>query len=58
MRLRTKVQLGMVKKMLFQLIVFHIIEMKSDLQNNEIALGLARPSLKVSSMAMNEDLVW
>ena len=47
-----------VKKIIFQLIAFRIIDLKYDDEQSEIILGLARCHNNSTDLAMNSDTFW
>ena len=54
----SKIQVSAIKKIVFQLIAFRIIDLKYDEDQSEIILGLARCHAKSTDLAMNSDTFW
>ena len=54
----SKIQVSAIKKIVFQLIAFRIIDLKYDEDQSEIILCLARCNTKSTDLAMNSDTFW
>ena len=55
---KSKIQVSAIKKIVFQLIAFHIIDLKYNEDQSEIILCLARCNTKSTDLAMNSDTFW